>query len=112
MKDTGLVLWVLTQALDIQTGTLIVRVAPRKTDRKEKDMTQVQVQEKQQQAETLQQQPQEPALCDACGVRAVIGCFMPFGTLYFCNHHYNKHAMALESQGATISELSLKTGNE
>jgi hypothetical protein len=75
-------------------------------------MTQVQVPEKQQQAETLQEQQQGPALCDACGVRAVIGCFMPFGTLYFCNHHYNKHAMALESQGATISELSLKTGNE
>jgi hypothetical protein len=111
MNASGLVVWVITLALDIQMAIPIIVEKPHKMISKEIEMTQVQVPEKPQQVETPQQGLSGPEVCDACGVRAIIGCFMPFGTLYFCNHHYNKHAMALESSGAVISELSPKTGN-
>lgn len=46
-----------------------------------------------------------PALCDACGVKALVKCSLPFGTLSFCMHHYNKHQEALKAKGAVVTPL-------
>lgn len=46
-----------------------------------------------------------PETCDSCSAKALIRCSMPFGTLFFCMHHYNKHATALKQKGAKATPL-------
>ena len=70
-------------------------------------MAQAQAPEKQQLEETPQQQP---PVCDKCGVRALVQSSFGFGTLYFCLHHYNKLAKALDDKGAVSTPL-VETGN-
>jgi hypothetical protein len=59
--------------------------------------------------QVLEKAPEEteagPALCDSCGVKALVRASMPFGTLFFCMHHYNKHATALKEKGAKATPL-------
>lgn len=43
--------------------------------------------------------------CDSCNARALVKASMPFGTLFFCMHHYNKHATALKEKGAKATPL-------
>lgn len=63
-----------------------------------------QLQETPQQVEML---PQELSpRCDGCSARALIKCDLPFGPLYFCQHHYNKHALALTGQGGVAKLLT------
>lgn len=70
-------------------------------------MAQVQVPEKPQ----LEETPQQAQLCDSCGVRALVQSSFGFGTLYFCLHHYNKLAKALDDKGAVSTPLfELETG--
>jgi hypothetical protein len=38
--------------------------------------------------------------CDSCSARAFIHIYLSVGDLYFCNHHYNKHASVLHSRNA------------
>lgn len=37
--------------------------------------------------------------CDSCSAKAQIKCYLPFGALNFCRHHYNKHSEALIAKG-------------
>jgi hypothetical protein len=69
-------------------------------------MAQVQAPEKQQ----LEETPRQGQLCDSCGVRALFQSSFGFGTLYFCLHHYNKLAKALDDKGAVSTPL-VETGN-
>jgi putative aminopeptidase FrvX len=63
----------------------------------------------QQVAEKQQIQPQQQAgqrvQCDSCSARAVILVDLPYGTLSFCNHHYNKNSVALTDQGGIAKLL-------
>lgn len=43
--------------------------------------------------------------CDSCTARALVKTSMPFGALFFCMHHYNKHATALKEKGAKVTPL-------
>jgi hypothetical protein len=72
-------------------------------------MAQGQIQEKQPQEAPLQM-PQAPELCDSCSARALVKSSFEFGTLYFCLHHYNKLAKALDDKGAVSTPL-VETGN-
>ena len=62
------------------------------------------------QAPILDQEPLEETEaarvpCDSCTARALVKASMPFGTLFFCMHHYNKHATALKEKGAQATPL-------
>lgn len=60
------------------------------------------------QMDLLQEETAEarlPETCDSCSAKALIRCSMPFGTLFFCMHHYNKHATALKQKGAKATPL-------
>lgn len=46
-----------------------------------------------------------PVLCDSCSARALVKASMSFGTLFFCMHHYNKHATALKDKGAIATPI-------
>lgn len=46
-----------------------------------------------------------PESCDSCNAKALIRCSLPFGTLFFCMHHYNKHADALKERGGRATAL-------
>lgn len=45
-------------------------------------------------------------LCDRCSARAMVRVNLPFGSLWFCLHHYNKNAQALTDQGGIAKLLS------
>jgi len=64
-------------------------------------MVQVRIPEAPQLVET----PRLPQQCDSCSARAMVHCLLPFGELYFCLHHYNKHATALKGKGAVSTLL-------
>ena len=60
------------------------------------------------QMELLQEETAEvrlPETCDSCSAKALVRCSLPFGTLFFCMHHYNKHATALKEKGARATPL-------
>jgi len=44
--------------------------------------------------------------CDKCSARAGVQVELPFGTLVFCLHHYNKNAQALTDLGGIAKLLS------
>lgn len=53
--------------------------------------------------------PVEPPRCDRCGSRArylaVLYVVGEFHDLLFCGHHGRHHRVALEDQGAVISDI-------
>ena len=63
----------------------------------------------QQVEQVLEKAPEETEAarvqCDSCTARALVKASMPFGTLFFCMHHYNKHATALKDKGAKATPL-------
>ena len=50
---------------------------------------------------------EERVQCDACSARAQVVCFLPYGELTFCLHHYNKNSQALTDQGGIAKLLSV-----
>jgi hypothetical protein len=60
----------------------------------------------------MAEESQQRIQCDSCSARAGILVSLPFGTLSFCIHHYNKNAVALTEQGgiAKLLTTSIKTG--
>jgi len=46
--------------------------------------------------------------CDQCSARAGIQADFPFGTLFFCRHHYNKNVEALTNRGAIAKLLPMQ----
>lgn len=45
--------------------------------------------------------------CDYCGVaRAVFKVSLSTGELWFCRHHYNKHASAMKTVSTKITEYA------
>ena len=50
---------------------------------------------------------EERVQCDACSATAQVICFLPYGELAFCLHHYNKNAQALTDQGGIAKLLSI-----
>jgi hypothetical protein len=55
--------------------------------------------------ERLEETEEVLVRCDSCTARALVRASMPFGTLFFCMHHYNKHATALKEKGAKATPL-------
>ena len=45
-------------------------------------------------------------ICDGCSARAGVRVDLPFGTLWFCLHHYNKNSKALTDRGGIAKLLS------
>ena len=44
--------------------------------------------------------------CDQCGAQAKVGVDLPNGgTLYFCQHHYDANAKALEPVAVFVGQL-------
>lgn len=56
--------------------------------------------EKELMPEQLEAQGPERQQCDSCPQKAWVHVYLGVGHLYFCHHHYNKHATALHEQGA------------
>jgi hypothetical protein len=81
----------------------ITKLKKTRAKNEENLMTQVQVQEKQPLVEMLQDQRLQ---CDNCSARAGIEVSLPFGELYFCKHHYNKHSEALTDKGGVARLLT------
>lgn len=55
--------------------------------------------------EKAQETEEARVQCDACTARALVKASLSFGTLFFCMHHYNKHATALKEKGAKAAPL-------
>ena len=49
----------------------------------------------------------ERVQCDSCSARAVFLVDLPYGSLAFCNHHYNKNCDALTKQGGIAKLLGI-----
>ena len=53
---------------------------------------------------------QEWLQCDSCPQKAWVHIYLPVGHLYFCHHHYNKHAEALIGGGAKAVRIYSEIG--
>jgi hypothetical protein len=55
--------------------------------------------------EALEAAALERQQCDSCSARAWVHVYLEVGHLYFCHHHYNKHASALHERNIRAARI-------